>query len=307
MNTTKNKIAAAIIATFFILSIIASASITTTQAHTPPWTVQTYAYVTASPSPWGLGSAEPMIIVFWINNIPPTAAGTTGDRWLGMTLDITDPSNTTTHYGPFQSDPVGGSYMTYTPTATGTYTVLFTFPTQNATLSWRHQRNPSTTSYTSALVNDTYLGSTATTTFEVTNTPVSYFQEAPLPVSYWTRPINENDQYWYAIGSSWLGQQEYGATYSKYNPNGDYLSAPNTAHVSVTYPLTWGGMVGGDNAIVPDMSFYSGSQYQLKFPNPIIMYGTLFFSVPAKQCTNRQRYCSNGPTHWTNKMDKPQH
>ena len=275
MNKTKNKFAAIIIATFFILSIIASASVTS--AHTPPWTVQTYAYVVASPQPWGLGSAEPMVIVFWINNIPPTAAGTTGDRWLDMTIDVTDPSNTTTHFGPFTSDPVGGAYMSYTPTEIGTYSVLFTFPTQNAT-AYGGTNVPSSSSFTNALVNDTYLGSTATTTFEVTNTPTSYFQEAPLPVSYWTRPINENNQYWYAIGSSWLGQSEYGATYLKYNPNGNYLSAPNTAHVSVTYPLTWGGIVGGDNAVNTAMSFYSGSQYQLKFPNPIIMYGTLFFS-----------------------------
>ncbi len=277
MYKTKNKFAAVIIATFFILSIIASANITA-DAHTPPWTVQTYAYVVASPQQWGIGSAEPMVIVFWINNIPPTAAGTTGDRWLDMTLDITDPSNTTTHYGPFQSDPVGGAYMTYTPAEVGTYSVLFTFPTQNATLAGGTNVIPSGTP--SALVNDTYLGSTATTTFEVTNTPTAYFQEAPLPVSYWTRPINENNQYWYAIGSSWLGQGEYGATYLKYNPNGNYISAPNTAHVSVTYPLTWGGIVGGDNAVNTAMSFYSGSQYQLKFPNPIIMYGTLFFSEP---------------------------
>ncbi|HCW08305.1 MAG TPA: hypothetical protein DGG95_13175, partial [Cytophagales bacterium] len=60
-----------------------------TDAHDPPWTVQTYAYVTATPNPYGLGSANPVIIVFWINSIPPTAAGTTGDRWLGMTLDVT--------------------------------------------------------------------------------------------------------------------------------------------------------------------------------------------------------------------------
>ena len=302
MNTTKNKIAAVIIATFFILSIIASASITTTQAHTPPWTVQTYAYVTAAPSPWGLGSANPVLIVFWINDIPPTAAGTTGDRWLDMTIDVTDPSNTTTHFGPFQSDPVGGAYMAYTPSEIGTYSVLFTFPTQNATLAGG--TNVVASGTPSALVNDTYLGSTATTTFEVTNTPVSYFQEAPLPVSYWTRPINENNQYWYAIGSSWLGQQEYGATYSKYNPNGDYLSAPNTAHVSVTYPLTWGGMVGGANAVVPDMSFYSGSQYQLKFPNPIIMYGTLYFSQPANNAPTGYGIAAmdlrTGQIKWTN-------
>ena len=298
----RQKILSIVLTTVLALSLTAVFLTPNASAHTPAWTVQTYAYVTASPSQWGIGSAEPMLIVFWINNIPPTAAGTTGDRWLGMTIDITDPSNTTTHFGPFQSDPVGGAYMQYNPTVTGNYSVLFTFPTQNATLAGGTNVIPAGTP--SALVNDTYLGSTATTTFEVTTTPVSYFQEAPLPVSYWTRPINENNQYWYAIGSSWLGQSEYGATYLKYNPNGNSIAAPTTAHVSVTYPLTWGGMVGGANAIVPDMSFYSGSQYQLKFPNPIIMYGTLYFSVPANNAPTGYGIAAmdlrTGQIKWTN-------
>ena len=101
----------------------------------PPWTVQTYAYVTATPNPYGLGSANPVIIVFWINSIPPTAAGTTGDRWLGMTIDVTRPNGQVDHFGPITSDPVGGAYVAYTPTETGNYSVLFTFPTQTATLT----------------------------------------------------------------------------------------------------------------------------------------------------------------------------
>ncbi len=269
----KQKILTIVLATLLTLSLTTVFLAPNANAHFPPWTVQTYAYVTATPNPYGLGSANPVLIVFWINSIPPTAAGTTGDRWLGMTIDVTKPNGQVDHFGPFTSDPVGGNYMAYNPTDTGNYSVLFTFPTQTATLTGG-------TGYpggSSALVNDTYLTSTATTSFTVNTTPTSYFQEAPLPVSYWTRPINENNQYWYTIGSAWLGQTEYGTTFLRYNP---YGRAPNTAHVSVTYPLTWGGMVGGDNAINPDMSFYSGSQYQLKFPNPIIMYGTLYFSLP---------------------------
>jgi hypothetical protein len=299
MNTTKNKIAAVMIATFFVLSIIASANLLSTDAHTPPWTVQTYAYVTASPNPWGLGSSNPVLIVFWINNIPPTAAGNSGDRWLGMTIDVTGPTGQVEHFGPFTSDPVGGSYMAYTPTMTGDYQVNFTFPTQNATLNGGTGITAPGTP--SALVGDIYLGSTATCNFTVNNTPTSYFQEAPLPVSYWTRPINENNQLWSQIGSAWLGQQEYGATYSKYNPTG---WGPNTAHVSQTVPLTWGGIVGGDNAAVPDMSFYSGTQYQLKFTNPIIMYGTLYYSLPVNNAINGNGIAAvdlrTGQTKWVN-------
>lgn len=299
MENKKMKILAIVVTSLFLISMVDATSLTVS-AHNPAWTIQTYAYVNAAPNPWGIGSGEPILIVFWINSIPPTAAGVSGDRWLNMTLDITTPSGQVQHYGPFTSDPVGGNYMTYTPTATGNYTVLFTFPTQTATLTGGTGIvNPAAVS---PLVNDTYLGSTATTTFTVNNTPVTYFQEAPLPGSYWTRPINENNQYWYTIGGSWLGQNEFGATYLKYDPTSG--QGPNTAHVINTYPLTWGGIVGQSNAAVPDISFYSGTQYQLKFANPIIMYGTLFFSLPQNNAPTGNGIAAmdlrSGKILWTN-------
>ncbi len=295
----KQKILSLVLITLLALSLTAIFFAPNANAHTPPWTVQTYAYVTATPNPWGLGSSNPVLIVFWINNIPPTAAGNAGGRWLGMTIDITDPSGQVEHFGPFTSDPVGGAYMSYTPTETGNYQVNFTFPTQVATVSGGTGiPGPSANN---ALVNDTYLGSTATTNFTVNQTPTSYFEEAPIPVSYWTRPINENNQNWAQIGSAWLGQQEYGATYSKYNPTG---RGPNTAHVSQTIPLSWGGIVGGDNAQVPSVGFYSGTQYQLKFSNPIIMYGILFYSLPVNNANNGNGVTAvdlrTGKTLWTN-------
>ena len=117
----KQKILSIVLTTLLALSLTAVFFAPNANAHTPPWTVQTYAYVTATPNPWGLGSANPVLIVFWINNIPPTAAGNAGDRWLDMTIDVTDPSGQVEHFGPFTSDPVGGAYMSYTPTETGNY------------------------------------------------------------------------------------------------------------------------------------------------------------------------------------------
>jgi hypothetical protein len=298
MSRIKNKIVAITIAIFFIVSMTASTMLVpNANAHTPPYSIPSFAYVTASPNPYGIGSAQPLLIVFWINVLPPTAAGTTGDRWRNMTVDITTPSGNVEHYGPFTSDAVGGSFMQYTPTVTGEYSVLFKFPGQ--VLS---RAGPTgIVGPDSVYVNDTYTASQATTNFTVTNTPQTYFQENPLPSSYWTRPINENNQFWSIIGSSWLGQSEYGATYLKYNP---YGRAPNTAHVMWTYPLSWGGIVGGDNAVVPDMSFYSGTQYQLKFNNPIIMYGTLFFSRPLNNAPTGNGVTAvdlrTGETLWTN-------
>ena len=52
------------------------------------------------------------------------------------------------------------------------------------------------------------------------------------------------------------------------------------------------------------MSFYSGSQYQLKFTNPIIMYGTLYFSLPVNNAINGNGVTAvdlrTGETKWTN-------
>jgi len=274
MKFAKNKTIAITIAIFLMLSMSASMIlIPSASAHTPAWNIPTFAYVAAAPNPYGIGSSEPLLIIFWINAPPPGAAGTTGDRWRNMTVDVTSPSGKVEHFGPFTSDPVGGNYMQYTPTETGNYSATFNFPGQTLSLAGPTGLNGTPNVY----VGDYYEPSNASTTFNVTNTPLTYFQEAPLPSSYWTRPINENNQLWYSIGSNWLGQNEFGATYLKYNP---YGWAPDTAHVMWTYPLTWGGIVGGDNAINPDMSFYSGSQYQLKFANPIIMYGNLYFSLP---------------------------
>ncbi|HTY75187.1 MAG TPA: hypothetical protein VMD05_06445, partial [Candidatus Nanoarchaeia archaeon] len=174
------------------------------------------------------------------------------------------------------SDPVGSAYCLFTPQQTGTYTGTFSFPAQVAAGAGYTGVNGTVTN---EYVNDTFLGASTTFNFTVTQTPYPYFQEASLPVSYWTRPINENDQTWSAIASNWLGQRQYGATYDKFNPQG---WAPNTAHVSMTFPLAWGGIVGDDqNAIVNGMSFYSGTQYNLKYTNPIIMYGNVYFSFPA--------------------------
>ena len=98
-------------------------------AHTPPWTIPTYAYITASPSPIGVN--QPVTIVFWLDKVPPSAAGFGGDRWANLTISVTKPDGSKETLGPFVSDPVsGGGYALYTPTQTGTYTFAFSFPGQ---------------------------------------------------------------------------------------------------------------------------------------------------------------------------------
>ena len=298
MQISRKKSLISVFVLFALLILTAPLIITpNTSAHTPGWNVPTFAYLAVSPNPYGLGSAQPLLIVFWLNVPPPTAAGTTGDRWRGMTVDVTSPSGKVEHFGPINSDATGSSYLQYTPTELGNYSVFFNFPGQNLS-----RTGPTgLVGPDNVYVGDYFMPSNTTISFTVNDTPTSYFQEAPLPTSYWERPINENNQFWSVIGGHWLGQNEYGATYMKYNP---YGRAPNTAHVINTIPLTWGGIVGGDHAISESMSFYSGSQYQLKFTNPIIMYGILYYSIPVNNAIQGNGVTAvdlrTGETLWTN-------
>lgn len=273
MTLNENRLKIFVISLLLIATLALPMLTTTVNAHTPAWTIPRYAYCTAAPNPANPG--ETVAIVVWTDIPPPTATGGAGDRWTGFTVDVTKPDGTVVHaLTNGVSDPVGSSYCLFTPDAVGIYTITFSFPDQTAELAGYTGLNGSSSQY----IGDLYTGASTTTTLTVSHAEVEPFVEAQLPVSYWTRPINENNQQWSQIASAWLGQRLYGATYDKFNA---YGWAPSTAHVSVTYPLSWGGITGGDNAIYNNMAFYSGTQYNLKFSNPIIMYGNVYFSLPA--------------------------
>jgi hypothetical protein len=167
-------------AAFMILAIsITILAMPTTSAHTPPQNVKTYAFVTASPNPAGVG--QQVLIVFWLNWVPPTAGGTTGDRWQGFKIDVTKPNGDVDHLGPFVSDPVGSAWTSYTPTEIGEYKVYFSFPGQVLQAA----------GYTGLLgpgannvyVNDTFLPSTANTTFIVQQDPIPLWSQPALQLA----------------------------------------------------------------------------------------------------------------------------
>ena len=93
-------------ATFVALPIVS--------AHDPPWEVPTYCYISvASPNP--IGVTQEIVIVYWINAVPPTAVGAYGDRWT-FNVEVTAPDGSEQTLGPYTSDPVGGGWALYTPT-----------------------------------------------------------------------------------------------------------------------------------------------------------------------------------------------
>ena len=96
MKIPRNKLLAISIVGFFMLSIIAPATlIPNADAHSPARNIPTYAYANASPNPAGIG--QTVTIGFWLDIPPLTANAQYGDRWTGFMVTITGPSGTTTH------------------------------------------------------------------------------------------------------------------------------------------------------------------------------------------------------------------
>ncbi len=131
----------------------------TVNAHAPPWTVPTWCYIAVTPDIVGI--SQQVLVVFWINAIPPTANGQYGDRWQ-FYLDIIKPDGTKETLGPYTSDPVGGSYCNYVPTEVGNYTLVARFPGQVIT---GQPIAPANLGQSLIAVNDTYSASTSDPTY----------------------------------------------------------------------------------------------------------------------------------------------
>jgi outer membrane protein assembly factor BamB len=271
----------------------------TADAHVPAWTIPTYAYIVASPDPIGIGQTA--FLVFWLDKVPPTAGGVGGDRWKGFTVTVTKPDSTTQTLGPFLSDATSAAWSLYTVDQLGTYRFTFNYPGQTASL---YHPTSGIAGTASDYVNDTYLGSSASTTMVVQQNPVSAPPTYPLPSSFWTRPVEGQNTAWSSIMSNYLGGS---SIIDKVQPNG---AGPNSAHIMWTKPLQDGGIVGDDsNYWMPSNTYYSGLSYEGKFNNPIIMYGRLYYKAPlANQATGGSYICvdlTTGETLWENSAINP--
>ncbi len=276
MNLRRNKTLSTV-ALILILSISAIMMVVpTASAHTPPWTIPTYAFISVQPNPVGVNQAA--FVNFWLDKVPPTANGAYGDRWQGFTVTVTKPDGTTQTLGPFSSDDVGGSHTTFTPTATGSYNFVFNFPGQ--TIAGANPA-PGGFIFNGQQVGDIYQpGTSRTVTLVVQQQQIQSFPSTPLPTGYWQRPIPAMNTAWYTISGNWLGAGGYNVT-TNFNP---YTTAPNTAHIVWTKPYAPGGLIGGEfggNEV--NSNYYSTAQYETKFA-PIIMNGVLYYTlVPGSQ------------------------
>jgi hypothetical protein len=270
MKIAKNKTANAI-AIILILTITATlVALPVANAHYPPWNYNTYCYIATSPPIVGVN--QQLIIVYWLNAVPPTAAGGIGDRWT-FYVDITRPDGSNETLGPFTSDPVGGSWTLYTPTQVGEYTCVARFPGQTIT------GIPGNTG--SIYVNDTYAASTSGPTyFAVQQEPIPSYVETPLPTDYWTRPVYDANRGWgNAIMGQWLGQP-WDTTLSR-TVGVQNQAAVLSPHVLWTRPAWTGGIMGGYG----DTGFYNGIAYET-FSSPLVCLngmGYYYVANPPRQ------------------------
>jgi len=286
MQNPKNKSLAILIA--LILTISTGTSILmipATSAHNPTWTITDGAYIAAAPSPIGVG--QTLIITIWTAQPLPNSQIVNNIRKENYQLIITAPDGTNTTQSWAVVQNTGGEQTaTFVPSQIGSYTATFifggmTYPTLSQVTSsvpLSAAQKASINSY----AGDMYTPGTAKTTFTVQqqSLPQTVY---PLPTSYWTRPIEGENIYWYTIASNWLGPSsaQLGSFnepgYNCFQPDG---TAPNSGHILWTKPIEFGGVVGGSNTVVPGATFYSGSSYQPRIYNAIIMNGYLYFKMP---------------------------
>jgi len=229
--------------------------------------IPTFAFIAVTPNPSGVN--QPVSVVMWLSMVPITASGLEGDRW-SFNVDMTKPDGTTQRLGTYTSDAVGSAYTSFTPTETGTYSFVMSFPGLHIQ-GWD--------SYHTRQIDNYYQPSTSKiATLVVQEEQIEFWQETPLPTGPWNRPIYSENREWSQIAGNWI-QFNYNATFGSSFGNGGgfnpYTTAPNSAHILWTRPLDFGGIVGGDYGSV---SYYTGQSYDNKWQSPIIINGRLFYN-----------------------------
>jgi outer membrane protein assembly factor BamB len=282
---SKNKTAIAFASFLMFAMAISLVALPAANAHDPPWTIPTYAFIEVNPNPVGVNQTT--YVNMWLDKVPPTAVMYWGMMWHNFEVTVTKPDGTTETLGPFSSDATGGAWTTYVPKSVGTYKFLFNFPGQTVVYENEYPYyNISLSGYYVDYdrINDTYTASTSKeVTLTVQQQPVTTaYPPNPLPTEYWSRPINSINREWYVLGGNWLGLSAgYPSPYAGgYNQNGNfnpYTTAPESAHVLWTKPLAFGGQIGGEFGSTETNIYATGTPYEAKFA-AVILNGILYYN-----------------------------
>ena len=260
MNIKTKKMTLPIIL-ILILALSTLAAFSQTNAQTYTWVANTWAYISVTPNPAAVN--RPLIVLMFLDAVPPDAAGPQGSRWQNWKCNIVDPTGKNTTKGPYSSDDVAGAWFMYNPTMIGNYTFQWSWPGQDINMSGtlRHYYGSMSKALTVSVQEDIAPG----------------FQSAPLPTGYWTRPIYGLNREWAEIAGNWF-TNAYNSTSRSFDA-GTAISPnapPLSAHILWTKPETLGGILGqgyGGN------SFYTGYSYEAMFKPPIILGGKLYYNT----------------------------
>ena len=307
MKIFKNKTLAIAFSIFLMLSMTASMIfMPSASAHTPPISIQTYAYISAQPDPIGIGQS--LYLGFWIDKVPPTAYQQYGDRWQNFTVTVTKPDKTTQTLGPFTSDDTGGSHDIFVPDTTGNYSFVFHFSGQ--TLAGNNP-SPIIGSEYPIFIGDYFEPSTSSpVTVQVQQQQVTALPSTSLPAGYWQRPIQAFNTNWYTVAGNWLGYTAGaggggagGAYYNNTENFNPYTTAPNSGHILWTKPYSFGGIMGGEfGGTTYGSSYNSNNQYQPKWSG-IIINGVAFYTLVPGSTDNQAGWIAQdlrtGQILWT--------
>jgi hypothetical protein len=273
MKIVKNKIMAITVAILLITLMGTSFMVALpVKAALPSLTYSaTYAFIDVSPNPVGIGQSA--FVDAWLVEFNPLTSIDNGQVWQGFQVTVTKPDHTTEILGPYAASDAASIDVYYTVTQLGNYTFFFSFPGELI-------------SSASAGINNYYKGSNATTTINVQQQPINELPQTPLPTSYWTRPIDWQNQAWYSISGNWYGNinqwnmTDVGAS-TGYGYNA-YTTAPLSAHIMWSQPDggAFGGQIGGISE--NDLSnYYTGKSYEQFFNPPVVINGVLYYNKPS--------------------------
>ena len=277
MKFLRNKTTATAVALILMITITVSIiALPMSFARMSPEPIPTWTYAGVGPETVGVG--EQVIIVFWCNFIPPTAIGAYGDRWI-FNIEITTPDNSIQTLGPYTSDPVGGSWATYTPTQVGTYTIVAMMDEHTidggASTGMENPSGPVSwpSSPSNRSLGDVFQASESDPVFlTVQEDPLPSYQETPIP-EYWERPVYGANHNWGQIMGDWLNN---GDIQQRTN---HYSTAPGSSHILWTHPYWSGGVMGGGtNYNFGSIGYYSGLSYENYGGVDFVLDGRVYFS-----------------------------
>jgi len=245
-------------------------------------TQQTYAFLAVNPNPAAQG--QQVYVFMFLSNLQVSAGGTGGARFHGYTCTITRPDGTTETKGPLTADPVSSSYFIYTPSMLGNYTFVFNYP---------GEETPDTVGPGGHSVDTIFLAShSAPVTLTVQSTALPVLTGNPTQQGYWTRPINGQNWLWGSVTNNWL-MAAWDSTGRQFDQGSAYIpygTAPDSAHVLWTMPLTFGGIMGGEYT---NAQFGDGRSYEQFFKPPVIISGRLYYnSIVGNEPVTQVNYSS---------------